>query len=1244
MQATILKSLQLFILLSCVANSFMPVNTIAQTQKQNQSTKKSNSQSTDTTAYWHGKVREIRYHPEGTDIVITNGKKRFTRALYGTNTAFRIEAGDLPEFAIYMPGMGGNFKFGIIAGTQSKWLIDAAKITARYRPGSMIYEIEDPLLGNGKLLLTIWALAKGEGLIVQTKFSNIPNNIKLITAFGGASGKKFSRDGEMNVDPESGFYLNAVNCRDNRYQLQSNGFNLSYGTGVEQYLQGLFPLHAEVKLASALMQESPAMLISSLASNDSPAGQIITSNNSKYSFKEPLVLASLNISSNQTDYFSIYQPKSISIPSVESLVTMAQESEAARVTLTSRVLLQTPDPYLNTLGGVLSIAADAIWESPSYLHGSIGWRMRLNGWRGPYVADPLGWHDRARSHFSSYALSQVTSPLTAPNEPDTLLHFARQKERLGNTVFSSGYISRNPGGDLRAHHYDMNLVFVDALLRHFQWTGDTAYMRQMWPLIKRHLDWEKRNFDQDGDGLYDAYAAIWASDALQYSGGGVTHSSAYNFKGNAMATKIAAILGEDGMVYEKEANKILKAMNEKLWLPQKGWYAEFKDLLGNQLLHENPAMWTAYHNLDSEVPDPFQAYQTMRYVDNYLPHIPIKAKNLEPGLFTISTSNWMPYIWSLNNVALAEVMHTALAQWQAGKNETAFTLWKSALIESMYLGNSAGNLVQISFYDAARGETYRDFADPVAMTARSLVEGLFGIVPNALDKELTIKPGFPKKWDHTNLQLPDVGIDYKKTGLVETYLIRNSFAVEMDLNLQLKALSTGIDAIVVNSKTVSWKNISTAVGSPSIEIKAGYSKQYQITIQWKKKRPIPEMMHKRIAQGELFQMNISGIEITGLKDTQGVLKNTSFEKSVLKGHIIAAPGSHSLFVQLKKGEMIWWQPIDIDVVAPIEFEPMSNNLKNQIVYRVRNNTSRLLEGKLVVNGKDSTISIPASNVTANINISSNSLVPGSNQLSFNWQQHSVTSSLLNWNIDLASNKQIKSIDLQPYLKNKVTDIFKVQYLSPRPTSPTLQMPTQGIGEWTYPLRTVLISDSGFRKNLAGNNQVHLPQGIYFSSKADSLQNNILFTSQWENYPSKVSIPISGKASHAYFLMAGSTNTMQSRMVNGVISIEYMDGSVDSLELKNPENWWPIEQDYLDDGYAFQTNATKPVRIHFRTGKVVSVYDNSINDFNGKTINGGAATVLDLPLDKTKMLNKIVLKTVTNEVVIGLMAVSLIREN
>src|SRR6266496_1363399 len=154
------------------------------------------AQRNDEIKYWHDKPRSIHYQPQGGDFVCVNGKMRFNRALYGTNTAFRIEAGDLPEFALYMPGMGGNFKFGIIAGGKSKWLINAASIKAIYRPGSMLYEIKDPLLGNGIIHLSVLALADAEGMILKTEFKNITNGAELTWIFGGASGKKFSRDGD----------------------------------------------------------------------------------------------------------------------------------------------------------------------------------------------------------------------------------------------------------------------------------------------------------------------------------------------------------------------------------------------------------------------------------------------------------------------------------------------------------------------------------------------------------------------------------------------------------------------------------------------------------------------------------------------------------------------------------------------------------------------------------------------------------------------------------------------------------------------------------------------------------------------------------------------------------------------------------------------------------------------------------------------------------------------------------------
>ncbi|MCH5685381.1 hypothetical protein LWM68_14660 [Niabella sp. W65] len=49
---------------------------------------------------------------------------------------------------------------------------------------------------------------------------------------------------------------------------------------------------------------------------------------------------------------------------------------------------------------------------------------------------------------------------------------------MGTAMFSNGYICRNPNGDIRPHHYDMNLVFIDQLLTHLQYTGDLSYVKK----------------------------------------------------------------------------------------------------------------------------------------------------------------------------------------------------------------------------------------------------------------------------------------------------------------------------------------------------------------------------------------------------------------------------------------------------------------------------------------------------------------------------------------------------------------------------------------------------------------------------------------------------------------------------------------------------------------------------------------------------------------------------------------------
>ena len=92
--------------------------------------------------------------------------------------------------------------------------------------------------------------------------------------------------------------------------------------------------------------------------------------------------------------------------------------------------------------------------------------------------------------------------------------------------------------------------------------------------------------------------------------------------------------------------------------------------MGHKRVHESAAVWTIYHAIDSETANPFQAYQATRYIDTAIPHIPVTAHGLkENGYATIATTNWLPYSWSVNNIAFAEVMHTALSYFQAGRAE-----------------------------------------------------------------------------------------------------------------------------------------------------------------------------------------------------------------------------------------------------------------------------------------------------------------------------------------------------------------------------------------------------------------------------------------------------------------------------------------------------------------------------------------------------------------------------------------------
>lgn len=941
--------------------------------------------------------RTLNYRPEGRAFVCENGANRYTRALYGGYTDYRVETSDRPIFAVSKKGRHRNVRF-VVNGVR----IDAAAYCkAWYVDASRGYMLRDKRWGDeGALYVSVVAATDFEGALFRFEFGEPGRELDVNALLCDIANTKMNRNGDMGADPPGIFEP----APDNAGLIVSGA---AYGAN----RQVAYVVVASDKVIDKAFEEA--------------------------------------------DY-------------------LWNETMRYNAALSGRIRFDTPDPYINTLGGALAVAADGDWDGQTWLHGCIGWRMPLAGWRAGYLGDVLGWDSRARSHFDAYAKSQVTAvPPTVPHpSQDPKMNMARAEKRWGTQMYSNGYICRNPERNDQMHHYDMNLNYIDGLLWHFCYNADTVYMRKMWPVIKAHLAWEKRNYDPDGDGLYDAYCCIWASDALYYSGGAVTHSSAYNYRGNLLAARIAELIGEDPAPYRAEAELILKAMTERLWLKDKGHWAEYEDGMGLRRLHESAALWSVYTPIDCGAGEPEQFWQATRYVDRSIPHIMVEADGELYGS-TLATSDWMPYSWSINNVAAAEVMHTALAYFEAGRADAGFTLLKANVMDQMYLGGSPANFGQLSFYDAARGECYRDFGDCIGISARALLQGLFGIVPDALYGRCLIRPGFPSSWDSASVTTPYIIYKYRREGNKDVYDITQNFVRPL--------------------KIVVRQNLDNG--------------------------------HYRDVEGTDERHQVIEVE-----------RRTYVRRAVPERYA--------------------------------DYTPTATEL----------------------------------------------------------------------GLDEPAKGKYTKVNMDGQMNANVDDIFRNEYVSPRPQTTTLQIPVQGVGEWCHPGLLPEINDSVFR-TLVKKNEFKVA-GIPFRTPGKG--HNIAYTSLWDNYPDSITVPLGGKAASAYLLMAGSTNHMQSRIDNGVVTVAYTDGTIDVMPLRNPDNWCPIEQDYFVDDQAFYTMQPRPYRVCLGTGTVSRDLGAALGlkGVYGREIPGGAAQMLRMPLCPDKKLRSITVRTLSNDVVIGLMAVTL----
>lgn len=239
--------------------------------------------------------------------------------------------------------------------------------------------------------------------------------------------------------------------------------------------------------------------------------------------------------------------------------------------------------------------------------------------------------------------------------------------------------------------------------------------------------------------------------------------------------------------------------------------------------------------------------------------------------------------------------------------------------------------------------------------------------------------------------------------------------------------------------------------------------------------------------------------------------------------------------------------------------------------------------------------------------------------------------------EVPKNADWENISVSSLFNADVTTIYQQQYLSPRPNTVSARLGTDGYSPWTFPywksLPPVIKMDS-LKSLMDGENRLLTPQGVPFSWNGDA--KNIAFTSQWDNYPKKIDFPVNKTGEAVYFLVSGSTNVMQCQIANAVIRLNYADGQTDSLELIPPINYWNLS--------TIDSHATAPGQ-GSRTDYTSEIDRFCMPAIFPETVRLGEncrAMLLNLKMRKDVELKSITLETLSQEVVVGLMGITIMK--
>lgn len=1149
---------------------------------------------------------------------IHNGPAYFNRPLFGTHEPSMLLSGDRPAFAYIAPteaGKIGTLYLGLITARGGKWLNHFTEIDSVYQPGLTRHIVQDPGLGVGSLEVTAVPLSSAEGFAIRLRWIHPPaGKVRLVWVFGGASGYDVNYSWLV-----SKLQLAASDTVGNVVHLWGSDFSLTSPKMKGKAIWGTCDLPGRLFLKDAAQAAKGPIQAEHAPPSKSPV--VVFAGDWPRSRKSVHLL------------FTMAGVVTLAKLAAHPASTFAQSVDFYR-TLARRVQVHTPDPYFDLAVESIVIENDGLWQPPSFLHGAMSWMEHYLGWRGWYGSEALGWHDRVLSAILAFAAIQIQSGDNRGAIPDML---------GSKSVF-----------------YNMDEVYLDDIYYHYLWTGDRSLLASLFPVIRGILSWEKRRLDPDNDWLYENCLNTWISDSHWYDGGDCTQASAYMFRGYELAAAAAKAAGADPEPYLQAAERIRRAMNDKLWLASQGHYAEYIDRMGLKRIHPSPELPTIYFPIDFGVTDPFQAYQMLRFTETRLRN----ATGIPRGGRLVWSSNWAPnydkhYTHSTYDLIFAENLNLAIAYYRAGQYDKAYDLVKG-VYASMYQGGIPGGL-SCHAYSNGQQRANEEFGDAISMFARTAVEGVFGILPEMQHDVINISPGFPSEWNEAAISTPDLSYQFRRTSNEITLQARTVRAVRIRYHIPL--FNASLVKVFVNGSAVEAR-LKPGIGESFVDVTGPVGNQSDLRIEFRP-RDITLRYRPVVVPGEPLNIHLDGARYRAVKDPQGVLGQMRSSEASVSGTVNGTLGPHTLFLQVGGPEDSRWEAVNVEVRPAVEIlNPHLNSNTGKCEFALRNNTATDLDAhaKVLWAGRATALDVhlragAEDRFTAQGNLPA--LLLGKNSLEISGLPGvgKVETEVLYWpKAPPAALRSMhwKLLPLSQFYNGSLSTLLFHHFWS---------SDTAGADPVCrdYMLAHLVGSRSGRPNDNLLRSEVN-DQGVFvthvgipFAQRA--VGNNLVALSlTWKTFPDRVVVPVESIARKIYFLISGVTFPMQSQIANARITINYADGGKASLDLVNPKNFDSGWAGFFGGSYHYAENGMEVIG-NVSPGGTDRV-SSSMPVGNPGTILGQAgvpqqldyhqwaypthADIVDVDCDPTRKIQSVELRVLSNDIIVALHGVTALK--